>query len=248
VIQGTAGSPRLLIVFDGDDTLWETEPLYDRSRTDAAIVVARIGLDPEKFEQLQRQIDLENVLRLGLSSDRFPTSCVEAYERLAQLQGQKVASDVARRVWNAAAAVFDLPAPLAPGATEVLTELSRSHVLALVTKGDRAVQEKRVAQSGLATHFQTIQIVSDKSASTFSMLTSRHDIPARCAWSVGNSLPSDVDPALAAGMSAVWVDAHVWEHERRAHQVELDHPRLHVAATLYDVPTIISAHAAAAAR
>jgi FMN phosphatase YigB (HAD superfamily) len=90
--------------------------------------------------------------------------------------------------------------------------------------------------------FQRVEIVEAKTAGIFTEIVNSSGVPLERSWSIGNSLPSDIEPALEAGMAAVWLDAHVWEHERRAHQVQLDHRRLHVAASLYEVPKIIEAH------
>ena len=76
------------VVFDGDDTLWETEPLYDRARSEAAALVAEAGLDPAQFDGLQRQIDVEQVKELGLSSNRFPSSSALAVRELAKRTNQ----------------------------------------------------------------------------------------------------------------------------------------------------------------
>ena len=73
-----------MVIFDGDDTLWSTEPLYDDARAAAAEIVERAGLDAGEWERLERDIDVQNVQRFGLSSERFPTSCVEAYQTLAR--------------------------------------------------------------------------------------------------------------------------------------------------------------------
>ena len=65
--------PILGIVFDGDDTLWNTERLYDAARAKARHVVEKAGLDGARWEELERRIDVENVAHLGFSTERFPT-------------------------------------------------------------------------------------------------------------------------------------------------------------------------------
>lgn len=75
------------IIFDGDDTLWHTERLYDDARQRARSIVEASGLDGQKWEKLERQIDVTNVERLGHSIERFPASCIEAYELLCRLVG-----------------------------------------------------------------------------------------------------------------------------------------------------------------
>jgi putative hydrolase of the HAD superfamily len=233
-------SPSAAIIFDGDDTLWETEALYDRARSDAAQVVASAGYDPETFETLQRTIDGRNVTTMGLSAERFPTSSVEAFEELARRAGAVVSREARHDVYLVSAAVFDAKAPVLPFADELLASLAGSVRLLLLTKGDEVVQMRRVDSSGLRHYFDSVEIVADKGVGTYQRLLQRIGAEPSMSWSIGNSLPSDVAPALLAGTSAIWIDAHVWEHERREHGADMSNPRLHVAAGLRDVPAILA--------
>lgn len=228
------------LIFDGDDTLWETEALYDRARADAARVVAATGYDPDEFEVLQRSIDAVNVQKMGLSAARFPASSVEAFKELAGRAGHTPNPEALERVSVASAGVFEASAPLLPFAQELLAELSGSFRLALVTKGDDNVQKRRVEASGLGHYFDRVEIVKTKDADTFRRLLRRLNATPSGSWSIGNSLPSDVAPALEAGMEAIWIDAHVWSHERRQHGVDMANPHLHVATGLREVPMILS--------
>ena len=229
-----------VVIFDGDDTLWETESLYDEAREDAAALVATTGIDRESFVDLQRQIDVRNVARLGLTKERFPTSSVEAYRELAERRGDVASDTIADEVFRASASVFQRPAPLVDGAAEVLGQLRRRHDLALLTKGDPAVQRRRIAQSGLEPFFRLVDVVEEKDATSFHRILGNLDAAASDVWSVGNSVRSDISPALAAGMHAVWVDAYVWAHER-ADRRSIEHPDLRVAANLRQVPSLIDA-------
>jgi putative hydrolase of the HAD superfamily len=108
--------PVIAVIFDGDDTLWATEPLYDRARAEAREIVSRAGLDGARWEELERRLDVENVDAMGYSPDRFPTSCVQAYEQGCLATGARPDHEVAQLVRRAAASVFDADAPLVPGA------------------------------------------------------------------------------------------------------------------------------------
>src|SRR5262249_50695910 len=114
---------RPAIFFDGDDTLWLTEPLYDKARNDAALVVAQAGLNPAAWDRLEREIDVKNVARLGLSAERFPKSCVEAYEQLAQETGVAPDAEISRAVHSAALTVFSTLAPVVEDASSTLEML-----------------------------------------------------------------------------------------------------------------------------
>jgi putative hydrolase of the HAD superfamily len=233
-----------LVVFDGDDTLWKTEFLYDQARDEAAALVAASGIDPSAFKDLQRKIDVQNVKHFGLSRDRFPTSSVQAYEDLARRHLDTVSDQVARDVYQASASVFTRPAPLVDGVVTVLESLSRRFELALLTKGDLRVQEKRIEDSGLRPLFRDIQVVPDKDAAAFKYILDCVGVTAENAWSVGNSMRSDILPALEVGMRAVWVDAYVWAHERHEDEALARLPGIHIATTLAMVPTIIDDEAA----
>jgi putative hydrolase of the HAD superfamily len=228
---------RDLVVFDGDDTLWFVEHLYDQARAAAALVVKRAGLDPVWWEARERQIDVENVESFGVSAARFPTSSVTAYQELARAAGRSVDPAVEADVRQAAESVFSMSATPAEGAREVLEELRPAYDLALLTKGEDWVQNKRIADAGLLSEFATIRIVPEKGDREFADLLVEFGVEPTHAWSVGNSLASDINPALRVGMKAIWIDAHVWEHERREPVPGDGH--LIIAPSLKAVPGII---------
>lgn len=203
------------VVFDGDDTLWLTEALYDTARADAARIVAEAGLDAAAWERLQRRIDVDNVARFGFARQRFPTSCVQAYRDLCQLEQQDPVPAVERRVFAAADMVFvRAPSPHA-SARRILSELrSRGVKIGLLTKGDPEIQRLRIQQSGLGEMFDAVSIVADKTPESVLAIVELLGAEPGAAWMVGNSERSDILPALAAGLRAIHVDAHVWEHER----------------------------------
>jgi putative hydrolase of the HAD superfamily len=230
---------RSCIVFDGDDTLWHTEFLYDEARQAARGVVSAAGIDGGRWEELERAIDVQNVAILGYAPTRFPTSCVQAYEAICGQGARAVEVRVKERIWEVASAVFSRIPPPVAGAADVLTELQRrGYRLALLTKGDRVIQESRVDASGLRQFFDAVLIVSEKTASTLLELLAALGCSAEASWMVGNSLRSDIVPALAAGMRAVWIDAHVWEYERLDSPLVLDE-LVSVLANLLALPAAL---------
>jgi putative hydrolase of the HAD superfamily len=203
------------IVFDGDDTLWSTEQLYDVARQSARAIVERAGLSGPNWEVLERRIDVENVAKLGYSPLRFPRSCVEAYEELCRRNSIAIDGSIATRIEQVASDVFVQEPPLMPDAHQTLSALrDRGIRLALLTKGDLTVQQRRIETSGLAEFFDVVHIVDEKTPNAILEVIARLDVEPHCSWMVGNSIRSDILPALAAGLRTAWIDAHVWEHER----------------------------------
>jgi putative hydrolase of the HAD superfamily len=226
-----------LVIFDGDDTLWRVEELYDSAIREAERSVEAAGLSGEEWRRLQREYDLRNVKSLGMSPDRFPLSSRQALLEVARKHGEELPRNLVEDVVEISRAVFVKRAPVIPGTKRVLSALKPSFELVLLTKGDSTVQRRRVRESGLSSWFARVQIVSDKDEAVFKQIISDFDVQPDEAWSVGNSLASDVNPAIRAGLNAVWIDAHVWEHERR--ELEAAHTRVVVLERLEELPEIL---------
>ena len=235
------------VIFDADDTLWSTEPLYDAARARAREAVSGAGLDGAAWDALQRGLDLSSFRSLGYSPERFPSSCAQAYEELCRDAQRLVDPAVLAAVRNAALGVFTAEAPLLTSARATLSRLVEDGWrLALLTKGDVVVQKRRLEQSGLRPFFERALIVAEKTPEVIAELAFCLGTKKSRTWMVGNSLRSDVLPALAAGLNAIWIDAHVWEHERSG-PAERD-PRAVVLSRLADVPAYVAAATRASKR
>ena len=226
------------VVFDGDDTLWRTEQLYDDARSEARRIVSSAGLDGSEWEALERRLDVDNVATIGYSTRRFPASCVQAYEEISRRANRLPDPIFAERVHSAASSVFERDAEVVEGARQTLSELRENGMrLALLTKGDYDLQRRRIKRSGLCHLFDTIEIVPEKSPDTIRSVVASLGVDVNAAWMVGNSIRSDILPAIDAGLRAIWVDAHVWEYERA--QDHLVDDRVTVASHLAQVPKLI---------
>jgi putative hydrolase of the HAD superfamily len=160
MIESTCGLQTLGVIFDGDDTLWSSEQLYDEARSKARFIVSKSGLDGGQWEERERIVDVENVAKFRYSLQRFPSSCVQAYEELCVQKERPVDRQIAEQILRTARSVFERDPPLVPGAVETLALLrSRGIRLALLTKGDYELQSRRIEQSGLREFFHVIRIV-----------------------------------------------------------------------------------------
>lgn len=227
------------MIFDGDDTLWRVEELYDAALLEAQQSIETAGIPGEEWRLLQREHDLRNVKTLGMSPERFPLSSQQALLEIGRKHSWDVPPDLVEKVVAISQTVFARQAPVMPMARQVLTSLVPAFRLALLTKGDPLIQQGRVKDSGLIDCFERVQVVPDKNEKVFTEIVSDFDVRPEKAWSVGNSLASDVNPALRAGLNAIWIDAHVWEHERR--ETVVTHPRLVVLNSLQQVPPALLA-------
>lgn len=220
------------IIFDGDDTLWLTEHLYDEARARARDLVERAGLDGEAWEHAQREFDLANVEHYGHDPVRFPTSALQALAKFGCND-----AELRDRVADAARSVFRATAPLRNDSVETLRSLrGRGVRLALLTKGDPEVQQRRIDASGLRSFFDVVMVVSSKRTDDFEVAARQLDLCPDEVLSVGNSIRSDIAPSVAAGMTAVWIPAYVWEYE---HSPQIPHPDIYRIETLSELLDLI---------
>ena len=208
------------IVFDGDETLWAVEKLYDQVRSEFAVWMSdrlQPSLGPKALvEDRAREIDLENFKRFFLSGDRFPQSLVDTYNARCKDLGHTATDperDQARAIGKQ---VFDLKAENLPGVEDTLKALrDAGHKLYLWTQGDEEIQKRRIADSGLQTFFEDYQIDDRKTPEGLLALLNRWHLQPEDAWMVGNSLRSDVQTAVAAHVQAIWIPAKTWNEDSK---------------------------------
>ena len=202
-----------VVVFDGDDTLWRTMPLYTEAKTRFFALMARAVVDSEGIDREFEERDNRNVAKWGFTVERFRNSMVETYRARVLAAGVSPELKREEEISRIATSVARRRAPLLPYARQALTRLSTSCRLVLLTKGEYELQRSRVMSSGLEGLFEKVMIVDHKDAATFRQLAAELKVKPERVWSVGDSMRSDVRPALAAGFRAVWIPQKTWSYE-----------------------------------
>jgi len=216
------------LLIDADDTLWENNIYFERA------IAAFIGFldhkenSPAEVRQTLNAVERETILAHGYGLSSFTRSLVDCFERLSPAPATE---EKRERIRGFARAIAEQEIELLPGVAETLADLAQRHHLILMTKGDRAEQADKLARSGLAKLFSSVEIVAEKYPATYRDVILRHDIAAQSAWMIGNSPKSDINPALAAGLHAVFLfhpETWVLEHAsidaapEGQHLIELD--------------------------
>ena len=220
--------PGQTLLIDADDTLWENNVYFER-----AIAAFISYIDHREYSAAQvrgvlNEVERETILAHGYGLTSFTRSLVTCFERL---RCSPMTEENRRRVTGFAQAIADQEIELLPGVHETLADLSTRHKLILMTKGNHAEQADKLARSGLAHYFTAAEIVPEKDASTYKAVIDRHELEPGSGWMIGNSPKSDINPALAAGLHAVFLfhkDTWVLEHAtidpapKGQHLLELD--------------------------
>ncbi len=200
-----------LIAFDADDTLWHNEPIFHATESQFAEMLAAYHPAAWVSERLLAT-ETKNLGHFGYGIKGFILSMIETAIELteARITGAEV-----QKIIERGHEMLRHPVELLDGVRETIESLNGRYRLMLLTKGDLFDQESKLARSGLGEFFDAIEIVSTKNASTYRAIMKRYDVAPEGFVMVGNSLRSDVLPAIEAGAHAVHIPyALTWAHER----------------------------------
>ena len=228
-----------VVVFDGDDTLWRTMPIYSGAKARFFALMARAVPDTTDIEQEFDQRDKQNVAKWGFTAERFRNSMVETYRARALAAGASPELKREAAVSKIAASIARRKAPLLPYARVTLTRLLPHFRLVLLTKGEYQLQRSRIETSGLEDLFEQVIIVDHKDKATFRQLSVELKVKPGRIWSIGDSMRSDVRPALAVGFNAVWIPQKTWSYEEVNAGARPTTGRFLQARSLRDLPKVL---------
>jgi len=201
----------LTLGFDADDTLWHNESLFEETHRRYCELLARYH-DAATVEKTLFATEMRNLELFGYGVKSHALSSIET---AIQITEGRIGTEEIRAIIDLAKTMLQQPVELLDGVAEVLPALARQHQLVLITKGDLRDQERKLHQSGLESCFTAIEIVSEKDASVYERLLTRHGITPNQFVMVGNSLKSDILPVLELGGNAVHVPYPItWQHEQ----------------------------------
>lgn len=209
-----------VIGFDADDTLWHSEDSFRRTEARFVEIVAPYAPNGVDVAAALRATELDQLAISGYGVKAFTLSMVQS--AVTSTEGAIPASAIGRIVETGMAMLMETPR-LLPHVPEVLADVGQGHRLVLITKGDLVHQSRKVKTSGLAHHFEHIDVVLEKDVETYAGIIERIGVePARFCM-VGNSVRSDVLPVLALGGHAVHIPYPLlWEWEHVDHDEDVD--------------------------
>ena len=209
----TQASARQHLLIDADDTLWENNIYFEDAFDEFVDFLGHSSMSAAEVRAVLDEIETANIKIHGYGAANFARGLAQCYERLAE--GEIRRDDLAR-VISFAERILDCPMQLIEGVAPTLEYLSTRHELTLFTKGHPEEQKLKIDRSGLGAYFNHTAIVREKDAAAYASLARERDLDAQRTWMVGNSPKSDINPALEAGLKAVYIPhPRTWslEHE-----------------------------------
>ena len=228
--------PITTVGLDADDTLWHNETIFRLTHARFVDLLDDHG-DADTIETRLADVERRNLRLYGYGVKGFTLSMIET---AMEICGGEAPPHVVREILAAGREMLSHPVETLPGVDEALADLSQHYRLVLVTKGDLMDQERKVAASGLGELFAAVEIVSEKDRATYDRVFDRYGAGPSRAVMAGNSMKSDVLPALEAGAFAVHIPYHVtWAHEMA--DAPENNPRYGALETIADLPDWIAA-------
>jgi putative hydrolase of the HAD superfamily len=199
------------IGFDADDTLWHNETIFERVHEQYRALLSNYH-NADTVNRTLFATEMRNLELYGYGVKGFTLSAIET---AIQLTDGKIPADEIQRLVMLGRDMLAHPVELLDGVAETVAQISGARRLLLITKGDLRDQTRKVEKSGLAAHFDEVEIVPEKDESTYANLLRSHGVDPADFLMVGNSLKSDIAPVLALGGCGAHVPYPLtWGHEK----------------------------------
>ena len=225
--------PFRVIAFDADDTLWDCQSHFEAVENHLYRLIAPYCEDParELF-----QTESGNMADLGYGCKAFTISIIETALRVG---GDHLSAEELADLLSHSKSLLHLPATPLPEVEETLQRLQAyPYRLVVFTKGELQDQENKLQRSGLIKYFSHVEITSNKTEVEFQQLCEHLGILPCELLMVGNSLKSDIAPALTIGASAIHIPFHVtWQLE---HSEDIEHERLFKISHFNEILSILN--------
>lgn len=228
--------PLSTIAFDADDTLWENEKIFKLTEQRFRELLDPHGADDNLFDHLL-EIERKNLRYYGYGIKGFTLSMIET---AISITGGQVPAPIIQEILNAGREMHEHPAEPMEGVRDVLQNLTNDFRIVLITKGDLFDQERKLAQSGLGDFFDAVEIVSEKTNETYRRIFDQFGEGPMHSMMVGNSLKSDVAPAVQSGAYGVYIPSEIeWALEAAEKPTQAD--RFFELKSILELPDLIKA-------
>ncbi len=212
------------LLIDADDTLWENNIYFERAIANFISFLNHHEYTPDQVREVLYEVERESIRQHGYGMTSFAVSLVACFEQLSVEPLTPALHDTIR---GFAFAIAEHPMEILPEVPETLSDLAQRHRLFCVTKGNILEQTGKFERSGLKQHFTAIEVVAEKNAPTYQSVVEKYALIRDRTWMIGNSPSSDINPALEAGLHAVFVPHNnTWMLERGEVRPEIGNGRV----------------------
>lgn len=238
------------IIFDLDDTLIHCNKYFELILGQYFELMTTWfephGLTTESVRSKQIEVDVAGVKKVGFASVNFPESLIETYQYFSSFYGRDTSPEEQKQLFSLGMSVYDQEVEAYPGMVETLNSLrDKGHHLYLYTGGEARIQQRKIEQMKLADYFDDrIYIRQHKNVEALEEILTTRNFDRHHTWMIGNSLRTDVMPALSAGINCIYIEQKLeWEYNLVEVNVKPHHV-LYTVSALTEVPDVIDKHLA----
>jgi putative hydrolase of the HAD superfamily len=221
------------LLIDADDTLWENNRYFEVAIAEFIDFLDHSTLTTAEVRAVLDEIELANTRVHGYGAQSFARNLRQTYERLAE---RHIRAEDLAVVMDFGERILRQENELMPGVAGTLPVLAARHDLVLLTKGHPEEQRLKIDRSGLEGYFSRAVIVAEKDEGVYRRIVGELGFDPARTWMIGNSPKSDINPALAAGLNAVFVP-HAWTWRLEHQEVAEAEGRLLVLERFSDLLT-----------
>jgi putative hydrolase of the HAD superfamily len=201
------------LLIDADDTLWENNIYFERAIASFISFLNHHEYTPKQVRETLNEVERECIVKHGYGLHSFAHALVDTFEKISV---EPITPALHDTIHSFAHTIAEHPMELISGVSDTLEYLRPRHHLILLTKGNMIEQTGKVERSGLNHYFSAVEVVAEKHPLAYREMVDKYGLAPESTWMVGNSPKSDINPALAAGLNAVFVphdQTWILEHE-----------------------------------
>lgn len=197
----------MLLIFDLDDTLVVTHPVFVRLTQQFLDEMRGLGLWDDELYPTLDAIDRGIIEQAGAYVPwAFPQAMCRTYTAYCEKKGVSFDAEQAARFEALGGSFAAADYPLVEGARSLLAALQAAgHQMVLLTQGGRKEQLYKVDMHKLAQYFDEVLVIDRKTPQEYAAIIDRCGVPPQQTVVIGNSLKSEVAPALAVGAQAIHI-------------------------------------------
>ena len=199
------------LIFDADDTLWDSNIHFLEAEADFLEIAVVCGFGQSEIRAAIRRHELEIISEMGYGRGPYVLALHRVVRELLPPAHQDELSTEIERIGSY---LLTRHCDLLPGVEATLRELAGRHRLLLFTKGQPTEQMAKLDRAGLRGLFSRIGVPLEKDTTAYTLLLAQAGLEPAQTFMIGNSPRSDINPAVRAGLRAVFIPhPHTWDLE-----------------------------------
>ncbi len=195
-------SSRQHLLFDADDTLWENNIYFEQAFAGFVTFLSHEHMSTAEIQAIMDELQVANRATHGYGARSFARSLRDTFQHIAGVPDDDPDLETVERM---GLRILDQQFEIMDGVLATIDALRPHHDLMMVTKGHLEEQQLKVERSGIEQHFDSVVIVDEKDEHIYRSIVDSLDLDPRLTWMIGNSPRSDINPAIRAGINAIYI-------------------------------------------